>query len=99
MSDRLIDVRVPLAVSESVRVELGEDGTLHLVTPSLTLHLTRPHCEELATTLARGMVRLRKLDTAKARPFLRVIDGGEHGAPTTDEARAPSYVSSQQGDQ
>src|SRR6201999_3413193 len=39
MSDRLIDVRTPLAVSEDVRVEIGGDGTMHVLLPALTLPL------------------------------------------------------------
>lgn len=54
MSDPLIDVRTPLAVSEAVRVEIGGDGTLHVLLPALTLHLDQAHCEQLATTLARA---------------------------------------------
>jgi hypothetical protein len=86
VSDRLVDVRTPLAVSETVRIELGADGTMHVVTPSVTLHLDRERCEELATTLARSMLRLRKLDRARARPILRVVavDGA---ARSQDEPR------------
>ena len=73
MSDRLIDVRTPLSVSEHVRVELGADGTLYLVAPHVTLHLERDLGEELTTTLARAMVRLRKLETARERPALHLV--------------------------
>ena len=74
MSDQLIDVRTPLAVSEDVRVEIGGDGTLHVLLPSLTLHLDQAHCEQLATTLARALVRLHKLrEPRKRRPPLRVV--------------------------
>lgn len=70
MSDRLIDVRTPLAVSDDVRVEIGGDGTLHVLLPALTVHLDQAHCEQLATTLARALVRLHKL---QARRRLRVV--------------------------
>lgn len=77
MNDELIDVRTPLAVSENVRIELGTDGALHVVTPQLTLHLDRARCEELTTTLARGLVRLHKLKAPCARPNLRVVSADE----------------------
>jgi hypothetical protein len=74
MSDRSIDVRTPLAVSENVRVEVGADGALHIVTALMTLHLERAQCEELTTTLARALVRLHKLKkTPQTRPSLRVV--------------------------
>jgi hypothetical protein len=70
---KLVDVRTPLAVSENVRIEMGVDGGLHVVTPRVSLHVDRDECEELTTTLARAMVRLSKLDKASARPALRVV--------------------------
>ena len=73
MKDGLIDVRTPLAVSENVRVELGENGSLHVVTALLTLHLERDQCEELTTTLARALVRLHKLKKPRRQPTLRVV--------------------------
>jgi hypothetical protein len=69
----LIDVRTPLAVSENVRVELGENGSLHIVTALLTLHLERDQCEELTTTLARALVRLHKLKKPRRTPALRIV--------------------------
>jgi len=77
VNDELIDVRTPLAVSENVRIELGNDGALHVVTPRLTLHLDREQCEELTTTLARGLVRLHKLKASRTRPSLRVVSDDE----------------------
>ncbi|HET6339394.1 MAG TPA: hypothetical protein VFG30_39535 [Polyangiales bacterium] len=90
MSDSSIDVRTPLAVSENVRVELGRDGGLHVVTAMLTLHLPRAQCEELTTTLARALVRLHKLNAPRKRPSLRVVgdDDGE-AAPDSDHSVAP----------
>lgn len=73
MSDELIDVRTPLAAAEGVRVELGQRGELHVVTPTLTLHLERRECERLTNTLARALVRLHKLEARAARPLLRVV--------------------------
>ena len=83
MKDDLIDVRTPLAVSENVRVELGENGSLHVVTALLTLHLERDQCEELTTTLARALVRLHKLKTPRRPPTLRVV-GSEPCAGPND---------------
>lgn len=73
MSDTLVDVRTPLAVSDNVRVEVGRDGALHIVTAVLTLHLQREQCEELTTTLARALVRLHKLNAPPKQPRLRVV--------------------------
>lgn len=58
MSDRLVDVRTPLAASRQTRVEVGRDGVLHVLAGPVTLHLERAFCEELTTTLAKAMVRL-----------------------------------------
>lgn len=58
----LADVRTPIAVSPSVRVEVGQDRTLHVLIGPVTLHVERHLCEELATTLAVAMVRLYELD-------------------------------------
>lgn len=68
MSHDLIDVRTPLAASKHARVEIGEDGVLHVLVGPLTLHLDQATCQELATTLARGMVRLAETQAAKPRP-------------------------------
>jgi hypothetical protein len=79
VSDQLLDVRTPLAVSEHARVEVGRDGVLHVLVGPITLHLDRDRCEELTTTLARAMVRLAR--RAPERPQLRIAfsrsgDGG-----------------------
>jgi hypothetical protein len=76
MNDELIDIREPLAGSKNVRVERGRDGVLHVLVGPITLHLERAYCEELATTLARAMVRLseRPVTGASARPELRLVE-------------------------
>ena len=90
MKDGLIDVRTPLAVSENVRVEVGENGALHIVTALLTLHLEREQCEELTTTLARALVRLHKLKKPRRPPRLRIVgpeacSGAEENGILTQE--------------
>ena len=42
----------------------------------ITLHLERAYCEELATTLARAMVRLseRPVTGPSGRPELRLVE-------------------------
>lgn len=85
MSDGWVDVRTPLAVSENVRVEVGDDGRLHVVTALLTLHFERQECEELTTTMARALVRLHKLHKPRrAQPTLRVV--GAEAVPSADES-------------
>ncbi|MET0389399.1 MAG: hypothetical protein ABW321_25720 [Polyangiales bacterium] len=78
MSDKLIDVRTPLAASDDMRVEIGRDGLMYVVTPSVSLHLDRVRCEELTHMLARAMVRLRKLEAARMTPRLRMVKRGAH---------------------
>jgi hypothetical protein len=73
MSDELVDVRTPLAVSPNARVELGRDGTVHVLAGPITLHLDRPMCEELTTTLARAMVILAKSAPKQRRPALELV--------------------------
>ena len=34
MTDELLDIRMPLAASDEVHVELGRDGRLHVVHPT-----------------------------------------------------------------
>jgi len=67
VSDRLVDVRTPLAASEHARVELGRDGVLHVLVGAVTLHLDQAVGEELTTTLARAMLALRRAERAAAR--------------------------------
>jgi len=91
VKDGLIDVRTPLAVSENVRVELGENGGLHVVTALLTLHLERDQCEELTTTLARALVRLHKLKKPRRAPTLRVV-----GSEACSQAEEPGAIRNQE---
>lgn len=46
MNERLIDIRTPLAASTQTRVEIGEDGVLHVLAGPVTLHL-----EEMSVSL------------------------------------------------
>ena len=79
MNEMLTDVRTPIAVSPNARVELGRDGTLHVLVGPVTLHVERHLCEELATTLAVAMVRLHERDDQLRRnetpsaPVLRLV--------------------------
>lgn len=73
MSQELIDVRTPLAASDHVRLELGDDDVLHLLVGPVTLHLDRGRCVELTTTLARGMVRLSQLESRPNGPQLELV--------------------------
>lgn len=68
MSDRLVDVRTPLATSEHARVEMGQDGVLHVLVGAVTLHLDQAVAEELTTTLARAMLALRRAERAASKP-------------------------------
>jgi hypothetical protein len=83
VNDKLIDVRIPLAASDNVRVEVGRDGEVYLVTQSVTLHLAQARCEELTSTLARAMLRLRKLEAARARPALRMVPAANGAREST----------------
>ena len=69
MSRELIDVRSPLAASKNVRVELGQDGTLHLLVGPVTLHLERAMGEELVATLTRGLERLTVIEIERAQAW------------------------------
>lgn len=59
-----------LAGSPGVRVELADDGLLHVHAGPVTLRLERAACEELTTTLARAMVLLAR---SRRRPDLTLI--------------------------
>lgn len=79
MNDRLIDVRTPLAASRNARVEVGRDGVLHVLVGPLTLHLDRGLCEELASTLTKGLSALQYHQTEQRPPLMLVRaepDGG-----------------------
>lgn len=73
MSDKLIDVRTPLAAAEGVRVEVGRDGASYVVMPALTLHLDRAAIGQLSSTLARAMARLQRIEAAAMTPRLRMV--------------------------
>jgi hypothetical protein len=73
MSDRLIDIRTQLAASPRTRVEIGQDGVLHVLAGPITLHLDRAVCEELTTTLARAMVALARRRPTRRAPGLRLV--------------------------
>jgi hypothetical protein len=60
MNERLIDIRTELAASPRTRIEVGQDGVLHVLAGPVTLHMEREMCEELTTTLARAMVALAR---------------------------------------
>jgi hypothetical protein len=78
MSDRLIDIRTQLAASPRTRVEIGQDGVLHVLAGPITLHLDRAVCEELTTTLARAMVALARLKPSRRTAGLRLVpDAGQ----------------------
>jgi hypothetical protein len=74
MNERLIDIRTELAASPRTRVEVGQDGVLHVLAGAVTLHLDRAACEELTTTLARAMVTLaRNEPQRRAAAGLRLV--------------------------
>jgi hypothetical protein len=73
MSDPLIDVRTTLAASRQTRVEIGNDGVLHVLAGPVTLHLERGVCEDLTTTLARAMVVLARTRPRSKAPALALV--------------------------
>jgi hypothetical protein len=81
VSDKLVDVRTPLAASKHARVEIGRDGVLHVLAGPVTLHMDRATCEELTTTLARAMVTLAELHPKGRAPALALVRSGEDGEP------------------
>lgn len=64
-----------LASSPGYRVELADDGIIHVHAGPLSLRLAREACEDLTTTLARAMVHLARLCPKK--PRFEVIPGGD----------------------
>lgn len=94
MSDRLVDIRTQLAASPRTRVEIGQDGVLHVLAGPITLHLDRAVCEELTTTLARAMVALARRAPARRGSGLRLVREAGAGAgaeppPPGDAAASP----------
>lgn len=67
MSEELVDIRTPLAMSKNAGGEMRCAGVLHVLASSVTVHMGRPACEGLTTTLARARVVLAKLH-GKTRP-------------------------------
>jgi len=49
-----------LAAAPGYRVELGDDGVVHVHAGPISLRLERAACEALTTTLARAMVQLAR---------------------------------------
>lgn len=85
MSDHRIDIRTELAASKSTRVDIGQDGVLHVLAGPITLHLDRATCEELTTTLARAMVALAR----SRRPRLRLVPELAERPSTNEPLAAP----------
>ena len=86
MSDQLIDVRTPLAVSKHARVEVGADGVMHVLLSGVSLHLERALCEELATTLARAVVELSRQSKPRKRPpRLALVPSGDAPAQARND--------------
>lgn len=75
MSDR--PDLMELASAPGYRVELADDGVVHVHAGPLSFRLARDACEALTTTLARAMVRLARV--CPRRPVLEVIPGGGDG--------------------
>jgi hypothetical protein len=94
MSEKLIDVRTPLAVSKNARVDLGRDGVLHVLAGPVTVHMDRASCEELTTTLACAMVALARLHPKNRPPVLALVgDAGLDDTEATAKVRArPTIV-------
>jgi hypothetical protein len=88
MSDRLVDIRTQLAASPRTRVEIGQDGVLHVLAGPITLHLDRTVCEELTTTLARAMVALARIKPSRRAPGLRLVADAGHEPGTDAEPEA-----------
>ena len=76
MSDQLVDIRTPLATSANARVEVGQDGVVHVLAGPVTLHVERAICVELASTMARAMRVLERIESKT--PQLKLI-GQESG--------------------
>jgi hypothetical protein len=84
MTERLIDIRTELAASPRTRVEIGQDGVLHVLAGPITLHLDRAVCEELTTTLARAMVALSREEPSARPARLRLVRGRGPVPPRPD---------------
>lgn len=91
MSDQRIEIRTELAASKRTRVDIGQDGVLHVLAGPITLHLDRATCEELTTTLARAMVALAR----SRRPRLRLVAEPPEGFPAASERPVPASGASQ----
>ena len=96
MSERLIDIRTELAASAHTRVEVGQDGVLHVLAGPVTLHMDRGVCEELTNTLARAMVTLARAQTERRRaPSLRLLrdpprERGDDETPGSSSTETPT---------
>ena len=87
MTERLIDIRTELAASPRTRVEIGQDGVLHVLAGPITLHLDRAVCEELTTTLARAMVALSRHEPSSRPPRLRLLRRPDAALPAPESER------------
>ena len=77
-----VEVRETLSSASTTRLDIGDDGVLHLPVGPVTIHLDQPTCEELTTTLATGLLKLVKRKKTVELPDLRLVvsDNGEHEA-------------------
>jgi hypothetical protein len=86
MDNRLVDIRTQLAASAHTRVEIGEDGVLHVLAGTVTLNLERAVCEELTTTLARAMLALARSTPKRRAPALCLVPARAQ-ENTSDQSR------------
>lgn len=77
MNDGSSGATTPLAESPDVSVELGPNGAFHVRIGIVTLQLTRELGEDLATTMARAVRKLRDVERPEPerprRPELRLV--------------------------
>ena len=80
-----VEVRETLSSASTTRLDIGEDGVLHLLVGPVTIHLDQPTCEELTTTLATGLLKLVKRKKTVDLPDLRLVVSDTDGL--TDQAQ------------
>jgi hypothetical protein len=73
MTNKSANGRTELAASTSTRVEIDEEGVMHVLSGGVTLHLDEEACEELATTLARAVIALSRSRATPRKGKLRLV--------------------------
>ena len=85
----IVEVRETLSGASTTRLDLDEDGVLHLLVGPLTIHLDQPTAEELTNTLATGLLKLMKRKEGDGSHELHLVSRPDDKRTPKNASQAP----------